>query len=80
MPLLSADFTCSGCRVLGFLLPFGPLVCPVPLLWLLWSPARVCVSKPLGHPMPYPLVNAGLSDYKKKKKKKQILQIVCNEV
>ena len=31
VPFLSVDFTCSVCRVTGFLLPFGPMVCSIPL-------------------------------------------------
>ena len=72
--------------MLGFLLPFGPLVYSIPLLWLLWCPARASVSQPLGHPLPYQLVNVGLSDYKIKKIKKkkfhcwsyQLLMVIIN--
>ena len=65
VPFLSVDFTCSVCRVTGFLLPFGPVVCSGPLLW--WPTAHVLVSRWALH--------AGLSEYKKKKKKK-----ICKKI
>ena len=62
-------FTCSVSGVTGFLLSVRQVVCSVPLYRLLWWPARVFISKSLDYSLPCRLVNAGLSEYKKNKKK-----------